>query len=339
MVTSMGLRLPFFRVVRDGKEVHPTSYTRTVVHRSERASGVIDPTAVIEHYRQGATIVLESLHRYWPPLTRFSRRLEMDLGHPVQVNAYLTPAGARGFARHSDSHDVFVLQTGGSKQWMVYRPNESDDEQQEPVIETELRAGDCFYIPEGWPHAASTNEVASAHLTVGILSRSRDVLFDEIIALARHNTSTWDRLPVRPAADEAQLKMMIDEEIDELRLRLDKLDRDELTHRTLRRLSTTSHEVMSGQFLQIGALARIDDSSRVRVKENAVFRVWQTGADVNLLLADRELRLPGFAEPALRAIGEEEEFEVGDLAPFLDEGSRLVLVRRLVREGLLEVVP
>jgi lysine-specific demethylase/histidyl-hydroxylase NO66 len=339
MVTSMSLRLPFFRAVKDGKEMGPASYTRTVVHRSQQASGVIDPTSLLEHYRQGATIVLESLHRYWPRLTRFCRQLEMDLGHPVQVNAYLTPAGAQGFARHSDSHDVFVLQTGGLKRWMVYPPDDSDEEQREPVIQTELRPGDCLYIPEGWPHAASTNEVASAHLTVGILSRSRDVLVDEIIALARHNRTTSDRLPVRPAEDEAQLAMMIDEEIDELRVRLDKLDRDELLHRTLRRLATTRHEVMSGQFLQIDDLARIDDAARVRVKESAVFRIWQTGADVNLLLADRELRLPGFAEPALQAIREAEEFEVGDLAPFLDQGSRLVLVRRLVREGLLEVVP
>jgi bifunctional lysine-specific demethylase and histidyl-hydroxylase NO66 len=339
MVTSMGLRLPFFRVVKDGKEVGPTSYTRSVVHRSQHAGGVIDPTAVLDHYRQGATIVLESLHRYWPPLTRFCRQLEMDLGHPVQVNAYLTPAGAQGFARHSDSHDVFVLQTGGLKQWMVYPPpDESDEEQRDPVMETELRAGDSLYIPEGWPHAANTNEVASAHLTVGILTRNRDLLVDEIIALARHNRVSSDRLPVKAAEDEVQLRMMIEEEIDELRVRLDKLDRDELMHRTLRRLATTSHEVMSGQFLQIGDLARIDDASRLRIRDKAVFRIWRNGADVNILLADRELRLPGFAEPALRAIREAEQFEVVDLAPFLDEGSRLVLVRRLVREGLLEVV-
>jgi lysine-specific demethylase/histidyl-hydroxylase NO66 len=339
IVTSMSLRLPFFRVVKDGKEIPPASYTRTLKHRSQDASGIIDPTAVTEHYRQGATIVLESLHRYWPPLTQFCRQLEIDLGHPVQVNAYLTPAGARGFARHTDSHDVFVLQTGGRKQWMVYAPDESEEEVGTPVIDTELGEGACFYIPEGWPHAANTNDVASAHLTVGILSRSRGVLFDEVVGLAREGDLSSERLPVRLGENEDLIRAMIDEEIEELRLRLDKLDRDELVHRALRRLSTTGQEVMSGQLLQTSHLDGLRDGSRVRVRDKALFRVWQVGEDVRLLLADRELRLPGFTEPALRAINDAEQLEVRDLAPHLDEASRLVLVRRLVREGLLEVLP
>jgi bifunctional lysine-specific demethylase and histidyl-hydroxylase NO66 len=335
----MSLRLPFFRVVKDGNEIPSASYTRTLKHRSQDASGIIDPTAVTEHYRQGATIVLESLHRYWPPLTQFCRQLEIDLGHPVQVNAYLTPAGARGFARHTDSHDVFVLQTGGRKQWMVYAPDESEEEVGTPVIDTELGEGACFYIPEGWPHAANTNDVASAHLTVGILSRSRGVLFDEVVGLAREGDLSSERLPVRLGENEDLIRAMIDEEIEELRLRLDKLDRDELVHRALRRLSTTSQEVMSGQLLQTSHLDGLRDGSRVRVRDKAVFRVWRMGEDVRLLLADRELRLPGFTEAALRAINDAEQLEVRDLAPHLDEASRLVLVRRLVREGLLEVLP
>jgi lysine-specific demethylase/histidyl-hydroxylase NO66 len=70
-----------------------------------------------------------------------------------------------------------------------------------------------------------------------------------------------------------------------------------------------------------------------------VFRMWRTAADVRVLLADRELRLPGFVEPALNAIRDAGQVAVADLDPYLDETSRLVLVRRLVREGLLEVVP
>jgi lysine-specific demethylase/histidyl-hydroxylase NO66 len=337
IITSMALRLPFFRVVKEGKELAASSYTRSVRHRSRETPGLIDPTAVIELYREGATIILESLHRYWRPLTQFCLRLERDLGHPVQVNAYLTPAGAQGFARHTDSHDVFVLQTSGRKQWMVYAPDESG-EQAEPVIETSLEEGDCFYIPEGWPHAARTNEVASAHLTVGILSRNRGVLLDEIVGLARENEITSERLPVRLGEDEERLRSMIDAEIEELKVRLDKLDRDELMHRAVRRLATTSLEVASGQFMQTPLLAGLDDRSVVRVREGAVFRMWRTAGDVRLLLADRELRLPGFVEPTLNAIRDAGQVAVADLDPYLDETSRLVLVRRLVREGLLEVV-
>jgi bifunctional lysine-specific demethylase and histidyl-hydroxylase NO66 len=59
---------------------------------------------------------------------------------------------------------------------------------------------------------------------------------------------------------------------------------------------------------------------------------------VRVLLGDRELRMPGWLEPTLRHIASAADgVRVGDLRA-LDAESRLVLVRRLVREGLLEVV-
>ncbi len=44
-------------------------------------------------------------------------------------------------------------------------------------------------------------------------------------------------------------------------------------------------------------------------------------------------------EPVLRRIAAATEpFAVSDLADLMDEGSRHVLARRLVREGLLEII-
>ena len=48
--------------------------------------------AVREAYADGATLVLQSLHRIHPPLVRFCRALAYELGHPTQCNAYVTPA-------------------------------------------------------------------------------------------------------------------------------------------------------------------------------------------------------------------------------------------------------
>jgi len=50
------------------------------------------------------------LHVAWPPLVTFGSELAAELGHPVQINAYVTPPQNRGFAPHYDVHDVFVLQ-------------------------------------------------------------------------------------------------------------------------------------------------------------------------------------------------------------------------------------
>jgi hypothetical protein len=48
--------------------------------------------------------------------------------------------------------------------------------------------------------------------------------------------------------------------------------------------------------------------------------------------------MPARLAPAMQAILTSERLAVGDLAGHLDPPSRLVLVRRLVREGLLESV-
>jgi hypothetical protein len=59
------------------------------------------------------------------------------------------------------------------------------------------------------------------------------------------------------------------------------------------------------------------------------------------LLGDRRLELPAWVEPAMRRVAsldEDEVLSVGALAPELGApSSRAVLIRRLVREGLLTI--
>ena len=73
-------------------------------------------------FADGATIVLQGLHRTWAPVRELSQGLAADLGHPVQVNAYITPPQNQGFSDHYDVHDVFVLQVHGEKQWSLREP-------------------------------------------------------------------------------------------------------------------------------------------------------------------------------------------------------------------------
>jgi len=60
--------------------------------------------------------------------------------------------------------------------------------------------------------------------------------------------------------------------------------------------------------------------------------------EVTVSLGNRTLRMPARCEPALRFVeGAAGAFAPADL-PGLDETSALVLVRRLVREGVLEIL-
>jgi hypothetical protein len=61
------------------------------------------------------------------------------------------------------------------------------------------------------------------------------------------------------------------------------------------------------------------------------------GDRIRVLLGDRELAVPARLRPALEVVRSASRLRPADLAEHLDEQSRVVLCRRLVREGLLAV--
>ena len=165
ILSTTSLRTPSFRLVKAGEQIPETLYTRSGTTGSKPVSGMADPVRIFELFDRGATIVFQGLHRYHEPATRFCRELEVQLGHPCQVNAYVTPPGAQGLALHDDPHDVFVLQTFGRKSWEIHA---APGEPERDPIRAEIGPGDCVYMPTGTPHAASTQHTLSGHLTVGV---------------------------------------------------------------------------------------------------------------------------------------------------------------------------
>jgi ribosomal protein L16 Arg81 hydroxylase len=331
MVSSLGLRESALRMVQDGQTLPPSAYTAAPSRRSRAKDGAVNAALVYERFEEGATIVLEGLHRYWEALTDFCRELELTLGHRLQVNAYITPPGSRGFDVHRDEHDVFVLQVWGHKHWIVY----DRDEEERILIDAIIEPGTSLYIPTGFPHAATTGAAGSAHLTVGILTHTSDVVLDEIVKLASEEPAFQERLE---AGGPEGLAAIVERHVEELRTWLDKADTDELTTRVARRVLTTSQPILRGQLRQLDLIPTIDAATSLRRRKGASCHVKRFDGGVTVLLSDRELTMPSVAGDAMEQVAEHERFVVGDLHPSLDPESSLVLVRRLVREGLLEVV-
>ena len=142
----------------------------------------------------------------------FAAQLADDLGHPVQINAYITPPQSQGFSAHYDVHDVFVLQIAGEKQWFIHEPvfesplrsqpwNDrstavAEAATQAPVIDTVLRPGDALYLPRGYLHSAKALGGVSVHLTVGIHPVTRYALVEALLALAADDLSLRTSLPL-----------------------------------------------------------------------------------------------------------------------------------------------
>jgi uncharacterized RmlC-like cupin family protein len=295
----------------------------------------MDARAVFEEFADGATMVFQSMHRYWAPLADYCRRLEVALGHPVQANAYITPPGAQGFGAHEDEHDVFVLQSHGSKAWKVHERHDLTPTRP-PLIDATIEPGDSLYIPEGFPHSASTQEDASVHVTVGILALTRLDILKEAMKAIETDPELRRPLPLRFAEQETFIEEA-GEILQATGNSLAGLEPEGLVDALRRKLLTTRQPVLRGQMHRLLALGQVGDNSVVRRREGSFCVLERVGDELSVLLGDRELRLPTRVEPALEILAGGDAVSVADV-PGLDQSGRAVLVRRLITEGLLEVV-
>lgn len=349
-IASSSPRLPTFRLVKDGTPLDPSRYTKRATVGGQSVSGLGDPARIFDEHRRGATIVFQGLQRSWPPLTRFCRSLELDLTHAVQANAYITPAGARGLGVHYDTHDVFVLQLAGTKAWTIHEPVLADplpsqpwkgtaDDAGPPIVSVELAAGDCLYVPRGFLHAARAQEALSAHLTIGIVTTTWHDVLREVVAGTAEEPELRRALPPGYAGDQAALAAGVEEAVARLRKWLDGVDAGAVAAATARRFYAGRPPILAGQLHQLRLLDGLDDTAALRRREGGVCHLVGDGERLTVVLGGgRELDMPVALEPVMARIAAAGSFRLGDLGDLLDGPSRLVLGRRLVAEGLLEVV-
>ena len=141
----------------------------------------------------------KALHRTWPPLVDFGARLADELGHPVQINAYITPPQSRASRRTTTSTTSSCSRSSGRKRWTLHPPVVTDplDNQpsdttaprsptrapSEPLIDTVLEPGDALYLPRGTIHSAEALGETSIHLTVGVHPMTRYQLVRHLLEL------------------------------------------------------------------------------------------------------------------------------------------------------------
>lgn len=343
ILSSMALRAPAFRLIKAGTTLDLSTYTRRARIGSRTITDLIDVGRLYGHFADGATIVLQGLHRYWAPVAELCRQLEDELTHPVQANAYVTPPVAQGLRVHADSHDVFALQTHGTKQWVVYEdgdgghPGRGVPSEDAPTLDITLKPGDCLYLPKGVRHAARTVDNTSIHLTLGVRRVTWADVISQAVERMKQDPSLDEALPAGFARNPETLT-------EEARRRLSGIasalpvEASDAVHTEARRFWTGRTPALSGQLQQVLAADDVHDGTAVQRRPHLTCEIAPRGDLVEVVLADRTLRMPAVAESALRAGLRGEVLRVGDLGGDLDATSRITLVRRLVREGVLIIV-
>ena len=323
LITETAIRMPSFRLVKAGATL--SGYAGDLSWRPEPFTAVADVRRVLREFEDGATIVLQGLHHSWLPLARYCRRLEAYFGHPAQANAYFTPRGSQGLPVHHDTHEVFTLQVSGQKRWLVYEPalelplknqkyRSALGEPGEPVLDVTQDAGDTLYLPRGWLHQALTSETDSLHITVGVSVRT---WLDEARSAVERGAGD---LEFRRAVDGAEPP------------ELPPLDREAAVRRARRRLVRTRRPILDGQLSELRALDDLTAETILERRDTVIADLDET----TLSFEGRDLEFPSRLTEELTFLVETTApFTAAELPGTLDEAGRLVLVRRLVREGFL----
>ena len=226
---------------------------------------------------------------------------------------------------HHDTHEVISLQVAGSKRWLVYEPvlelplknqryRSALGEPGEPMLDVTLRAGDTLYLPRGWLHQALTSDEDSLHITVGI------------------NVRRWideARAELDAAEGELAFRQTIDSEEPP---ELPSLDADAVRARARERFVRGRRPILDGQLSELRALGTLTAEDELERRDTVIADLDGT----TLAFEGKALRFPARLAPELEfLVTTEAPFRACDLPGELDEAGRLVLVRRLVREGFL----
>lgn len=345
LLSRRGLRTPFLRVARDGRTVPSGGFTRGGGVGATIADQVADDR-LARLFTSGSTLVLQGLHRTHGPLLDFARELSADLGHPVQMNAYVTPPQNRGFDAHYDTHDVFVLQVAGRKRWVVHRPtaplptpsmpwtDHRDDvtaaTQVDPQLDVTLEPGDALYLPRGYVHAASALGGVSAHITVGIHPWTRRHVADEILSGLSAALPLRESLPLgidvaSPDEVDAPARDVLDAVIAHLTaLR----DDPALGRRVAGGLRAAADAAVRAEpvapMRQQAALAALAENSVLRWRRGLAADVTTEGDTVVVATTEVTVRLPAGAEPGLSLLLAGEPVAAGQLGPDLAAAETLL---------------
>lgn len=328
-------RLDSVRMGRDGAVIPPERYLTI------RDDGLaeLDLDRVLTLHRDGASIILNSVQAAIDPVAGLCQALAQFAGLRVHANVYVTPREAQGFPLHFDAHDVFLLQVAGEKHWRVSPSpvplarwearDASQLERQGPETEVCLRSGELLYIPRGMLHEGVTSGNISVHLTIGMSPLTwAELLHELVVELEAEDVDFRRSVSIGDGELGAGLARVTARLGNGARAR-------RVAERKIAELRGRDRGHPRGLFSQIHESERIELDTLVELRRDAEPELVRDRAELRLRFAETVLTLPAFAKPQLAALCAGQPICARDLPDGIDDEGKLVLVRRMVREGLL----
>ena len=199
IIRARNLKPPQLKVSADGQSLPATDLLNRsyglgwqTVHTVGEG---IDGHSLTRHLQNGTTLIVDSIGTVHEPINALLAAIEASLGAHASANLYVSYRRQRGFPTHWDSHDVYVLQVRGSKDWRLFgearpAPTEFDVAPNlapptRPVWSGPLNSGDLLFIPRGWWHDACIPEERDGEGSIHLTARNSTVYRARPADLAR----------------------------------------------------------------------------------------------------------------------------------------------------------
>jgi len=320
----------------------------------------VSPATLYDTFAKGGSVVLNHLEASWPALAPLVAGLGRDFCAKVNVNAYLTAQGTQTFPLHLDDQDNLILQVEGEKSWrlyerahrpvhrgrlgydadLVYPPFWGPQAPETPqTAELRLRPGDLLYVPRGLPHCAVAERATSLHLTVSITPLYwLDVLKAAVEQAHLHAPELCRALPPDFVTGAAQREGLRQGFAEALQAFLDHLSFDDTLDVLLRNRVRTQGLPPGGHLAHLAHLADLRLDTPLCHRPGILCMVEGDDRFATIRYGTQHLQAPARIRPALELIRDHPRLTAADI-PGLDDDSKLVLARRLIRGGLLQLAP
>ncbi len=323
-----------------------------------------NPREWVKQCKKGASLVISHVDKYIPELADLTWAIEEEMGNNVtHANIYCSWPSCQGFKAHYDTHEVFIMQIDGQKEWFVFEdtvkyPYKDEESKYQkppegtPYINCILKPGDLLYIPRGHWHYAIAREQPSLHVTLGIRCLTGRQVLESLFNKVQKNIqseSAWrHNLPFAPSGNTLELETHIQHLVNSLVKHLDR-EKEKLSQECANSLATVNtssrateislpEQMGFGLFEQgLDSLLRRAKFQKVKIErvDNTVYLFVNPGKK-KLKFKD----LPSkFIDILVENIFNQESFTIRDVSHWLPEWDLethiLPLLANLVKEGIL----
>jgi hypothetical protein len=202
-----------------------------------------------------------------------------------------------------------------------------------PILEAEVHPGDVLYIPRGFTHEASAGDRPSLHITVDVHVRTwLDLLSDALALLAERRRDLRRSLPIgllNRHELSAEMERAFAEHLDSLR----DIDLNEVMRKYADALIVRKPPPPDGRFAMLDSTVEMD--TWLEKRATTLTRLFREPGMVGIQFSGNQLMGPEKIAEALAFIDRHDSFTPAMLPGVLRDREKLVLVRRLVRTGLL----